>query len=494
MKYRNAKGFTLVEFIAALALLVLLVGVGIPVMNTILNENEETIDASVKEMIIGAAVTAEGNGIPFDEPVREQYRVKTLIAAGTLSLEDTSLFDHWVLKDGNNEYTYLGKREEAPVEDFTYQQIDPLYGQMFAETAGWSKPLKGIEITGYTGSEKELVIPKEIDGQPVVSVWNETFLNNTLDAIYFPDGFRWLRHKAFQDGTLKQLYLPDTILRTDTNTLRGNQLTRVTMPKNLKRLAAHSFSNNNLIAITLPDDIEDIDDYAFDKNSLKKVRFPRSTKRIGGAAFQDNLLEYVILPENVEEIGNNAFYRNQLTSVSIPDSVVTIGQHAFRSNKIEDVRLSATTESYGLYAFHDNLIERLVLPENPAGGVINNMVFRANRLKEVVIPEGYTEIAGGAFQDNFIEEVTLPDSMKTIGNYAFHNNNIKRLNLGAGLEYIGVGGFRQNSIASVEISASLKEVDNHGFYDNKLGDVFGWRDNIKTGSNIWGLNPKVEYR
>lgn len=73
---------------------------------------------------------------------------------------------------------------------------------------------KGIEITGYSGSEKKLCIPAEIDGLPVISIGKEAFTdaNKGLSEITLPDSVISIRAFAFyfcQD--LHKLTLTDSV-------------------------------------------------------------------------------------------------------------------------------------------------------------------------------------------------------------------------------------------------------------------------------------------
>ncbi len=73
---------------------------------------------------------------------------------------------------------------------------------------------KGIEITGYEGSEKKLSVPAEIDGLPVISVGKEAFTdaNKGLAEITLPESVECIRAFAFYFCTdLHKLILTDSV-------------------------------------------------------------------------------------------------------------------------------------------------------------------------------------------------------------------------------------------------------------------------------------------
>ena len=97
--------------------------------------------------------------------------------------------------------------------------------------------------------------------------------------------------------------------------------------------------------------------------------------------------------------------------------------------------------------------------------------------KRVVIPEGVTEIADGAFRFNdSIEEVSLPNSLKIIGIGAFaYCNGLKDISISESVEQIGVSAFAYTAIKTADINwlqtipeslfegcASLESVDISG--------------------------------
>ncbi|MBE6662476.1 MAG: leucine-rich repeat domain-containing protein [Ruminococcaceae bacterium] len=69
-----------------------------------------------------------------------------------------------------------------------------------------------ITLTGYTGKEKNVTLPREIDGVPVTSVGKETFKNTAVESVVLHDGIRSLGWFAFSGCLgLKSVIIPSSV-------------------------------------------------------------------------------------------------------------------------------------------------------------------------------------------------------------------------------------------------------------------------------------------
>ena len=165
---------------------------------------------------------------------------------------------------------------ETAAENFEYEALDTTVST------------NEIKITGYTGSDKNVIIPSTIDGKTVVAIEEMAFSTSELNSVVIPNGVTTIGDFAFY----------------------GCKLTNVVIPSS----------------------VTTIGDYAFNDNLLSNVLLPNSITEIGESAFYDNLLTSIVLPDNIVSIGANAFDTNNLTNVIIPSSVNEIGDNVFRDN------------------------------------------------------------------------------------------------------------------------------------------------------------------
>ena len=112
--------------------------------------------------------------------------------------------------------TACGKKE-TPAEDFLYERNN---GE--------------ITITSYTGAEREIVIPKEIDGRPVTTIGECAFEDYDLTSVTFPDTLTAINFAAFRYcTTLTEVSFSDSLTYLGYDCFLGcENLKVVELPKN----------------------------------------------------------------------------------------------------------------------------------------------------------------------------------------------------------------------------------------------------------------------
>ena len=177
-----------------------------------------------------------------------------------------------------------------------------------------------VEITGYSGSGTEAIIPSEIDGRKVTSIGYSAFEamshdsyqppSTNLTSITIPDGVTRIGSGAFYDCVnLKIINIPDSV-----TTIEGMAF----------------FGCQNLESIIIPDGVTSIGNNTFTGCiSLTSVTIPNSVRSIGIWAFAGCGFTSITIPEGVKSIAKQAFMGSGLTSMTIPKSVEYIDEMAF---------------------------------------------------------------------------------------------------------------------------------------------------------------------
>lgn len=274
-----------------------------------------------------------------------------------------------------------------------------------------------LEITEYTGSDTELVIPAKIDGKRVTSIGNSAFLDNI---------------------NIKIIKLPETI-------------------SNIKEYAFYGCSKLN--SIELPERITSIEDMAFyDCSSLRSIELPGSINSIGGAVFigckslasitvnSDNLVyaskDGILYDKDIKTI--ICCPGGKKGSIKLPISVASIGNCAFAGcSKLSSIKLSGSITIIGFQAF--------------AG---------CSNLNSFELPENITSIGSGAFQDcSSLSSIKLPEGITRIENQTFWNcSNLNYVKLPQSINSLGYGAFLGcNSLSSIKLPENITNIEDRAF-------------------------------
>ncbi|MGE7675697.1 InlB B-repeat-containing protein [Lysinibacillus sp. NPDC094403] len=203
---------------------------------------------------------------------------------------------------------------------------------------------KGVSIWRYKGLSKDIVIPSEIKGKPVVEIGGFAFSDMSLKSVKIPSSVTTIGFKAFNNNLLENVEIPSSVTTIGDAAFSANRLTSVEISSSVKTISKAAFYSNQLTSVKIPSSVTTIGEDAFSRNNLANVEIPSSVTTIGMRAFQFNQLTKVDIPSSVTTIEKGAFGYNQLTSVEIPSSVKIIGTGAFSRNKLNFVIFHGTPQ------------------------------------------------------------------------------------------------------------------------------------------------------
>ncbi|MFE3577529.1 leucine-rich repeat domain-containing protein [Lysinibacillus sp. NPDC059133] len=127
----------------------------------------------------------------------------------------------------------------------------PVYANSDSEEDYVTKDVdNGVAITNYKGIAKDIVIPSEIKGKPVVEIEQYAFSNKYLESVKIPSSITKIGYKAFYN----------------------NQLTSVEIPLGVKNIGGFAFDDNRLTVVEIPSSVITIGDSAFHNNRLTKCK------------------------------------------------------------------------------------------------------------------------------------------------------------------------------------------------------------------------------
>ena len=210
-----------------------------------------------------------------------------------------------------------------------------------------------VEISLYTGNEKNVTIPDSIFGKPVSTVKKWAFANNTI---------------------MESVVIPDTVTSIAKGTFYNcTELKTVTMGNNVTAIGESAFEKCLFLEeINLSSKLKTIGDEAFyDCRRLKKLTLPNTVTAIGEEAFTNcRSLQNLVIPNGVQTLGNDSsvgfgMFENckSLQEITIPASVGAIQSNAF--DGCNGVTIVGEPNSYAQqYAANQNILFRAIATES----------------------------------------------------------------------------------------------------------------------------------
>ncbi|MCI6803595.1 MAG: leucine-rich repeat domain-containing protein [Prevotellaceae bacterium] len=187
----------------------------------------------------------------------------------------------------------------------------------------------------------------------------------------------------------------------------------------------------------------------------------------------------------VTSIGRKAFYHcGKLTSITIPGSITSIGSEAFRNTYI---LTSVTIRIKDLATWCTSPLDLSSL----SSSCIRYLYLDGKEVTKLIIPDGVSSIADGAFQGCCnLTATIIPNSVKNIGEKAFYNTRLKSVTIGAGVLSVGSEAFGYSSLSGCKPLKViwLTNTPPDG-YNNAEGEVNYVANDLYTSLNNQKLYP-----
>lgn len=270
-----------------------------------------------------------------------------------------------------------------------------------------------VTITGYSGTEANIVIPAEIDGKPVVAIGNYAFSSKVISTVDIPDSVRSIGRSAFSSCT--GLVSVDFPAKLDTlgplafygcsHLGQEDDLSTVPviLPPGLKKIEDSTFSMcQNLMDVSIPEGVTSIGQHAFYKCRLYRIILPDTLIRIDFEAFRDNKsLSAINIPDNVSYIGRDAFYQTPWLDGATAEWVI-VGQ--------------------GQLLKYSGSAVNLILPAS-IRRICSRALLSRSSLRTVYVPDQVTEIDYFAFANCKLTSIRISPSVSIIQDQAFDFGN-----------------------------------------------------------------------
>lgn len=360
--------------------------------------------------------------------------------------------------------------------------------------------ISGTTLLKYNGDETRVVVPEGITvigpgafagnealdrvilPNTVKEIKEEAFLNCLLlQTIHFPEGLFYLGESAFENCVkLIRAQLPETLTILPRFTFnRCKLLNEVTFGSKLQEIGALAFYGCTMLGnVSFPETLRRIEDMAFYKcGGLKEIRLPESLKKLGSNIFTLSGIRTAYIDCNLDDCGMDVLSQcDKLKKLIFKEGVTWIGdKFAFHCPNLKYISLPGTLKTIGRNAFEGSLYIKEQIPN----GIIGTIFLDGSQYAgKVLIPEGITAMAGGAFYGNTkVTEIILPDSLEFIGSRTFCGCSLlKTMNLPKKITVLEEGVFAYcTELECVFSDGNISVIGDHAFsYCEKLWNIPHW--------------------
>ncbi|WDV09278.1 leucine-rich repeat protein [Lysinibacillus irui] len=310
-----------------------------------------------------------------------------------------------------------------------------------------------VVITKYTGTDSTVVIPEEIDGFPVKSLYANLFKDNE---------------------NISQVVVPDSVVSMGGSIFENSKVTSVVLGKGITAIPSSAFKGtSNLNSLVISSENVAIGDYAFELSGLTNFDFNKVTS-VGSGAFANSQLKELVIEKPDIQFKSNAFKGVHLNRLELPEGMKEIPIGFLNGATIPDIVIPSTIKK-----IHDSAFKEVTsVNKEPFKGL--NLAGNSNAI----------EIDVNAFNKVHFEKLFLSknlsfkDSTFKFGKFGtleveegfkglqgFGGVEIGKLILGEGVEVVGSSAAFGSAIISELTLPKTLTSSEEAFYRAKIGNL-----------------------
>ncbi len=328
-------------------------------------------------------------------------------------------------------------------------------------------------LTNYHTSDKNVVIPDEIDGYPVEVISAGAFeANMSITSVKMPAHLRIIEPRAFLNCFHLRTIEMDSLVSLGEMALKGTDIRKIDLPANFQKLDDAAFAGTPLESFHVHPDNKNftsIDGVLYDRKATTLLEFPpgkygdsefsyrpaSTTVKIGRGAFAFTDINKICLPEGLLYIDESAFFScGLLDDVCLPDGLRSIGEEAFFCSGLSYIDIPATVEHIGENALSCCPLKSIEVDPN-------NRHYRS--ISGVLFNKDATELIQYPVHDAKRTRYEIPPTVKRIQSMAFDRALVSDVVFNEGLETIEDGAFESSKLTRVSLPSTLKEVKELAF-------------------------------
>ncbi len=391
---------------------------------------------------------AEWTGTPALENVIEGDEVSIEIGKIEFPSDESGSYDMKVTA------TLSGK----DADNYVIDEVSGIKGQIKSKTGDFVFDSENGVVTGYTGTNTNVIIPSEINGVTVKAIGEKAFTTND---------------SGYASVKIDSVSLPDTLETIGDSAFVNTGLTRVTIPASVKSIGAYAFYYcSGLTEVVFADGIGEISLGAstFRNTAVENVKLPSGLTEIPALCFQDTTGDgEFVIPATVTKLGDSAFLRSKYTSFVFEkgNADLVCEKQVFAGASMTSFEIPARMVEIGGSFF-----------QNAAS--LTSLTFAENRAKPLTAHKIEGAAAGFHLAGTGVTSLDIPGSVGEVPDGMANNVALASLTLGEGIAKIGPYAFYGSALTSVTFPKSLTEIGYAAFQGSAILEEVNF---VKGGTN-----------
>lgn len=385
---------------------------------------------------------------------------------------------------------------------------DALQTMSIEGSFGYKAVTGGVEITRYTGTDTDLVLPETLGGQPVVALKDNLFAGNeTVKKLTIPDNVVSMGYNLVEYSQIEELTIGTGLTEIPDKEFYGNgqftlQKVKFKSPSNVKKIGKNAFYNCKVLTdVVIPDSVTTIDTGAFEGSSNLTITIPASVTTIGDSAVSNygtkikgetgTTAETYANNHGITFILNGDVQQDDFRYSMNEDGTVTILSYLGSASELDISTVAGKTVScIGAKAFEGNNNIKKVTIAGTVTEIENSAFSGCSNLTQITLSEGLSYIDDSAFFSAGLDSIILPNSLSYLGASAFaHCANLKTATIGNGLVNLPSYCFSESGLEKIDIPNSIGNIGSGAFNNCKnLRYVFipaGVMDSVSWPSELF---------
>lgn len=344
-------------------------------------------------------------------------------------------------------------------------------------------------ITGYNGTDTELVIPSQINGLEVVEIADAALKGKGFSSVTIEGNIKRVGKEAFYNTNLNSITFHGNIDFIDESGFGKSEVGSFTVEGSVGTFGEESFLESKIGPIKIKGNIDSNLMSSFFKTEIGDIEVGGNWGTIGNNSFAESNIGNLIIRGNVTKIDDYSFRQSVLKSFTVDGDLNVIESYSFMSSTLENILIKGSLDSIG-----DNVFLFATAETFTVYGTVNLIdqnALQQSSIKAIEFKDKVNTVDNAAFMMGVFNNITFHSDIDVIKESSFLRTKVDYLEIKGNVNVFEPGSFLEAEIPILHVNGNVKEIKNDVFLriisDQILfGGNVGYVGNNTFSAGSWG--------